>query len=207
MKQAALKQNEILEQIDADYRAEHGIEKSMMPGYEPTNGNINATLLIVLERPGPKSVAPFGSGVISQHNSDPTARNLKRQLNVAGLRPEDICLTNIVPHVLTAQGRTVDNQVRSKELPIGAERLIKVMHALPNLRYVLLAGNKAQQGFSSHVSRAPDGVKVVKMWHTSGQASGNGENRNSQHYPKYQENVATLTAIANAITPKSGDTT
>ncbi len=102
----------------------------------------SASVLIVMERPGPKAIA---SRVVSQHNDDETARRL---------RLEDICLTNVVPSVSTTEGKTVDNKVVAKERALGRAGLTEVIQAMPNVRWIFLAGGEAQKGFRG-LSNAP----------------------------------------------------
>ena len=98
----------------------------------------------------------------------------------------------------TDDAKVKDNQVTSDLYPQGAEHLNQIMNAMPNLRYVILGGNKAQTGFHSHIKMRL-GVRFYDMWHTSNQGSGNGKNPASKYYPRFHENVDLMKHICNML--------
>jgi len=68
--------NELLEKIRTS-----APDSAIVPGFDPLNGNESAKFLLLLEAPGPRAATPTG-GYVSFDNQDPTARNLKSQLEL-----------------------------------------------------------------------------------------------------------------------------
>ena len=69
-----------------------------VPNVDPNGGSIEARVLFLLESPGPKAV---GSNFISRDNPDPSARNMGRALEHAGLSRRDTVLWNVVLHCVS----------------------------------------------------------------------------------------------------------
>jgi hypothetical protein len=82
----------ILDAFVEDLRSKR-IDPRDVPGFDPTNENINAKVLLVLEASGPGAVT---SKRVSIENEDPTARNLKKLLVKAALKPGDLMIWNVV---------------------------------------------------------------------------------------------------------------
>ena len=57
--------------------------------FDPRDGGIRAQALFLFEKPGPKANA---SGFISRDNDDPTAENIFRFMNQAGIPRKKTCL-------------------------------------------------------------------------------------------------------------------
>lgn len=57
-----------------------------VPNFDPDDGGVNAEILFLFEKPGPKTdPTEGGSGFISQDNNDPTAKATKDFLLKAGV--------------------------------------------------------------------------------------------------------------------------
>src|SRR6516162_8039324 len=70
----------------------------VVPNVDPNDAGVNARVLVLLETPGPKSVA---SGFVSCDNPDPSAANLAQALDDASLARSDVLLWNVVPQCLS----------------------------------------------------------------------------------------------------------
>lgn len=191
-----------LNKIDDKYAREHEIDRILIPKFEPSNGNEGARLLFVLERPGPKSVGTTqagGSGVISQYNNDPSAKTMRALLELSGLQSDDICLTNIVPHVRSERAKVSNERVTRDEIFMGVSRLIEVIDAMPNLETVILVGTKAQKIESflqvELQTRRPE-VSVTTMFHTSAQAAGGGRNPQSSKHHMWRHNFELMSSFS-----------
>ena len=89
-------------------RTERKLAKQV-PYFDPRDGGISARVLFMLEAPGPKAV---WSGFISRDNPDPTARNFRHLLAVAGIAREETLLWNIVPWYIGNRARIRSAQRR-----------------------------------------------------------------------------------------------
>lgn len=149
------------------------------PGYrapllDPTDGGIEARVLLVLEAPGTMADAGRGSGFISVDNADQTARNCWRARRDSGL-VEGVLHWNIVPWYLGAATKKPSPLM----LADGAIRLRYLIDLLPKLETVVLCGEFAKEGYRSYVSRlfsgnAPD---VIETWHPSPSSLNFGNRR------------------------------
>lgn len=66
---------------------------------DPNDGGVLAKALFLLESPGPKAV---GTRFFSCDNPDPSARNMKRSLELAGLARSEVVLWNVVPYCVAS---------------------------------------------------------------------------------------------------------
>lgn len=122
-------------------RTEKGF-RDEVPAFDKRNGNEQAKFLFLLEAPGPKAIV---SGEISFENNDPTARNLKRQLEEAGIGREDIAIWNIVPWYIGNKDKTAIRSANSADVQEGIKYLEPLLKAMPNLRCIILVGGAAKQ--------------------------------------------------------------
>jgi uracil-DNA glycosylase len=85
-----------------------------VPNVDPNDGGVNARCLILLETPGPKSVA---SRFVSRDNPDPSARNLASALDAASLARSDVLLWNVVPRCALAPRRKIATRAPARSVP------------------------------------------------------------------------------------------
>lgn len=133
-----------------------------VPGFDPQNGNEHAKYLFLLEAPGPKAVQ---TGHISFDNPDPTARNFREQLAVAGITREEIAIWNIVPWYIGNAAGTAIRAATSADVRAGIEYLSPLVKAMPSLRCIFLVGGAARQAhlFLSRTTTA----RIVSCHHPS----------------------------------------
>ena len=75
-------------------------DRGEVPDVDPLDGGIAARLLLLLEKPGPKtSPARGGSGFVSADNDDPTAAAAWRFAREAGIERRDRIVWNVAPVV------------------------------------------------------------------------------------------------------------
>lgn len=155
-------------------RKDRGLSEEV-PGFDPDNGNEEATYLFLLEAPGPKAVA---SGMISFENPDPSARNLKAQLEAAGIPREDIALWNVVPWYLGKESQDQIRPARNSDVRSGIEYLLPILESMRNLRCIVLVGSVAR---SAHIllSRATT-ARILSCHHPSARAMNANPGRNEE---------------------------
>ena len=110
-----------------------------MPYFDPLDGGQDASVLILLEAPGPGS-APVR--FVSRDNPGRSQRNLNRFLGAAGLARADTVLWNTVPW-LSAGGQ--QRALRRSEIVAGITSLMQLLPLMPALRWIILAGRVAQK--------------------------------------------------------------
>jgi hypothetical protein len=139
----------------------------VIPHFDPAEAGVAARVLLLLEAPGLKTVPEWGgSGFISVDNNDPTAENIWRTRDEAGLHDRFLAW-NIVPWVL---GRASVKPAPA-ELAQGALALRSVLDLSPDLRVIVLAGQKAQSGWDTHLDLpVGDRYRVLRTVHPAGQS-------------------------------------
>ena len=134
----------------------HGV-----PDADPCDGGTDATILILLERPG-RAVSPHG--FVSRDNATPTARNLRTFTEAAGLPRRAMLVWNVVPWLDSGASR--DTAPRAAEIAAGAARLPPLLALLPRLRAVILAGRTAGSATALIAQARPD-LPLLHMPHPS----------------------------------------
>jgi len=171
---------DLVEQIRIDRNA-----TSEVPAFDPANGNERARLLLLMEAPGPRAV---GSGIVSFDNPDPSARNLKVQLERANIARDDIALWNIVPWYIGTGARI--RAAATSDIIESRQYLPPLLSAMPNLRCVFLIGGAARKAhiFLSRLTVA----RIVTCHHSSNRV----QIANSE---AAQENVAIFTFVRSTL--------
>src|SRR4051794_39603585 len=71
--------------LNAYVRRLAGHSRGFVPDFDPLDGGIEAKLLFLFEKPGPRTFPPAGSGFISRNNDDPSAVNCRAAMIQAGI--------------------------------------------------------------------------------------------------------------------------
>jgi len=111
-----------------------------VPNFDPDDGGVNAEILFLFEKPGPKTEpTEGGSGFISQDNNDPTAKATKDFLLKAGIDRKKIIIWNSI----SAWNGTI--RYTKKEMTHTKQELEELLSLLPALRWIVLVGRNAQK--------------------------------------------------------------
>ncbi len=130
-----------------------------VPDFDPNDGGVEASILFLLEKPGPKTdPSNGGSGFISQDNNDPTARATKRFLKEAEIDRKSIVIWNTISVWNGTRAITKEERRNSAE---GLQELLKITK---NIKSIVLVGRKAQK-----MERELDlsNYKIVRSFHPS----------------------------------------
>ncbi len=119
-------------------------DSSEYPYFDPADGGVGATILFLLEKPGPMTVQTGrglrrGSGFISRDNDDPTAEASFRFYQEAGVDRTQSVVWNVIP------GWNGVIKVTGPELRAGVEDLAKLLCLLPRLQTIVLVGRRASR--------------------------------------------------------------
>lgn len=116
-----------------------------VPWIDPDSGGIASRVLVLMEAPGPATVAAGDLGFSSEDNPDPTARVFQRLREESGLARADYLRWNVVPWALrNADGR--HRPPRVDDLAAAEPALRSLLAALPGLRVVVTFGAPALTG-------------------------------------------------------------
>jgi len=121
-------------------------EDTSIPWFDPTEGGIEAPILLLLEAPGRRATAELGSGFISADNNDGSAENMWNILREAGVdRSREIVVWNVVPwYIGTPKGIRA---AKREDIAEAHEALIELLALLPRLRVVVLVGDRAAEAW------------------------------------------------------------
>ncbi len=129
-----------------------------VPDFDPCDGGVDADILFLFEKPGPKTAPPSGSGFISRDNDDPTAEATKCFMEQAGIDRARSVIWNVIP------GWNQTISIKREELRDGFAKLDLLLPKLINLKTIVLVGRKAQ---SAAPVLAPYGFRIVCSYHPS----------------------------------------
>jgi hypothetical protein len=114
-----------------------------VPDFDPADGGTGASLLFLLEKPGPMTSADrtgrVGSGFISLDNDDPTAEAAFGFMKQAGIPRHKVVMWNVIP------GWNGTRKITSAELKAGVGEVSALIQRLPAVGGIVLVGNKARR--------------------------------------------------------------
>jgi len=112
-----------------------------VPDFDPLDGGVEAQVLFLLEKPGPRAVpadpSRDGYGFVSRDNDGATADAVRRFMAIAGLPRDETVIWNAIPWwngsiAVTAAERTA-----------GLLELPRLLRLLPRLHTAVLVGRNA----------------------------------------------------------------
>lgn len=162
---AALKEPHIAPLTDLVH-AFRARDSSEYPYVDPADGGVDASILFLLEKPGPMTVPTGkglrrGSGFISRDNDDPTAEASFRFYREAGVDRRQSVVWNVIP------GWNGTIRVTPAELRAGVEDLAALLALLPRLQTIVLVGRRAAR--AEPLIRGLGDYAVFHSAHPSGQ--------------------------------------
>jgi len=140
-------------------------DQAIVPWFDPEDGGVAASILWLLEAPGPKATRERGgSGIISCNNNDGTAENTWRTRDKASVGRDIVVHWNVIPHYLGSA--TKIRAWDSDDVAAVGPLLGELLSLLPDIRCVILGGGAAQAAWRDH---GPPGVRmhVIKCPHPS----------------------------------------
>jgi hypothetical protein len=128
---------------------ERGLKRGQVPYVDPDLGGVNARAVVMLDNPGTKAKAGTGSGLLSLDNDDPTARRLREAYERHHIAWVDLLAWNAVPFPTARRGSGAG------ERRDGARWIREVISLCPNLKFVLLLGGAARDGWKRAAVSSP----------------------------------------------------
>lgn len=152
--------------------------EAMVPWFDPADGGVEATILWLLEAPGPRSTLERGgSGIISCNNNDPTAKNTWTTREEAGIDRRQVVHWNAVPFYIGDAAKIRPSN--AADAVAAGPLLAELLALLPRLRAVVVGGLKAQRIWRQHGPTDPR-IKVILVGHPGPQHYNNNRDLHGQ---------------------------
>jgi len=138
-----------------------------VPDADPADGGVHARALLLLEAPGPQSVA---TGFVSRDSPNATARNLRALLSEASIPRESVLVWNVVPWYV-GDGKRI-RAVTPADIDAAFEPLGRVLDAMTSLERIVLVGRKAQRvepRLRERFRMRRETIDIARTWHPSPQ--------------------------------------
>lgn len=146
-----------------------------VPWFDPDGGGTGATVLLLMESPGPRTIAAGTAAITTEDNPDPTARHLRTARIEAELAATACLRWNVIPWALpTGHKPTID------DLEDARPALAQVSDLLHSLHVVITFGTAALNGWMRHLTltQNPRLVPTLAVPHPS---PANGHRRAETH--------------------------
>ncbi|WP_255696390.1 uracil-DNA glycosylase [Allobranchiibius sp. GilTou73] len=144
-----------LDAFAATWRLSPTGARRFVPGFDPDSGGDRSRVLVLMQSPGPSTIARGDAAISSEDNPGPTAVAFRRARMESGLDRFDYLRWNIVPWAL-------DHTPRIEDLEDARPALAQLMSALPDLRAVVTFGTPALMGIMRYFTLDPD-ARVVPV--------------------------------------------
>ncbi|GMA30486.1 uracil-DNA glycosylase family protein [Litorihabitans aurantiacus] len=160
---------EVLGALVERWRTGPGGVRRFVPGVDPRSGGTASRVLVLMQSPGPGTVAVGDDAICSEDNPGPTAAAFRAARAESGLRRSDYLRWNLIPWAITGAPR-------SQDVEEGRWALAELLAVLPALETVVTYGTVALDGVMRHLTLSPDArlVHVVAAPHPS---PANGRHR------------------------------
>lgn len=133
-----------------------------VPDFDPASGGVDARVLFLFEKPGPKTAADKGSGFLSVHNDDQTAAAAHSFALGANDLPLSWCLfANVIPWWDGTR------EISTEQRKLSGDAIVRLLMRLSVLRVVVLVGSTAQSAWEKAKLPIPAGVTVKESYHPS----------------------------------------
>lgn len=152
-----------------------------IPWFDPADGGVHATTLLLLEAPGPQA-APLKrrspSGFVSLDNDDQTAQNLHELVHAAGVDRSSLVIWNIVPWYLGDESGQRIRAATQEDTDEAARWLDELLALLTRVEVAVLLGRRAQVGWLNATASAVRPLPIFACPHPSPRAlAGHPERR------------------------------
>ncbi|MBT1631681.1 MULTISPECIES: uracil-DNA glycosylase family protein [Curtobacterium] len=147
--------------------------RRFVPGFDAHSGGVESQVLVLMESPGPATIAVGAGAICSEDNPGPTVAAFRRARAESGLPRTAYLRWNIVPWELARRPTRAD-------LVESIPALSTLLASLPQLAAIVTFGATALDGVMRYLTMtdAPTVLPVIAAPHPS---PANGRHRAEQH--------------------------
>jgi len=146
--------------------------RRFVPSFDPRSGGTSSRVLVLMQSPGPQTIAAAHAAVCSEDNPGPTAAAFRAARIESGLARNEYLRWNLIPW-------EVPGRVRPADIDEGRRALGALLEALPVLDAIVTYGTVALDGVMRHLTldEHPRLIPVIAAPHPS---PANGRHRAEQ---------------------------
>jgi hypothetical protein len=147
--------------------------RRFVPNFDPRSGGTSSRVLVLMQSPGPQTIAAARTAICSEDNPGPTAAAFRAARIESGLARGQYVRWNLIPWKLP-------DRVRPADVDEGRRTLGTLLEALPALTAIVTYGTIALDGVMRHLTldEHPRLIPVIAAPHPS---PANGRHRSEQH--------------------------
>ena len=116
-----------------------------VPGFDPRSGGTASRVLVLMQSPGPRTIAAGSAAVCSEDNLGPTAAAFRAARIESGLPRDHYLRWNLIPW-------EIPGRIRPADIEQGRLALGELLELLPALDAVVTYGTVALDGVMRHLS-------------------------------------------------------
>lgn len=146
--------------------------RRFVPNFDPLSGGTTSRVLVLMQSPGPQTIAAGENAVCSEDNPGPTARAFRAARITSGLARSDYLRWNLIPWA-------THSPVRASEIELGRRALGELLPLLPALETVVTYGAVALNGIMRHLT-LDDNARLVHVIAAPHPSPANGHHRSEQ---------------------------
>lgn len=137
------------------WRHPEGKPERFVPGFDPHSGGDRSKVLVLMESPGPATIAQGATAISSEDNPGPTAKAFRAARIESGLARDQYLRWNVVPWALPRSPTVSD-------LEEARPALGQLLDVLTDVRAIVTFGTPALTGVMRHFTLSDD-VRVVPV--------------------------------------------
>ncbi|QCR19186.1 uracil-DNA glycosylase family protein [Agrococcus sp. SGAir0287] len=163
---------EALDALAARWRTDSTGAPRFVPGFDPRSGGARSRVLVLMESPGPATIAAGAAAICSEDNTGPTAAALRDARHAVGLPRSWMLRWNLIPWQVHGRATVAEREA-------GRAALAELLDTLPYLRVIVTFGTIALDGVMRHFTLADDPT-VVPVLAAPHPSPANGRHRHEQ---------------------------
>jgi hypothetical protein len=144
-----------LNQLATSWRQPENAPDRFVPGFDPKSGGAASTVLVLMESPGPATIAQGAAAISSEDNPGPTARAFRTARIESGLARHQYLRWNVIPWAVPRSPTVTD-------LEDARPALEQLLGVLVDVRAIVTFGTPALTGVMRHFTLSAD-VRVVPV--------------------------------------------
>ncbi|MDP4332421.1 uracil-DNA glycosylase family protein [Curtobacterium sp. A7_M15] len=148
--------------------------RRFVPNFDPRSGGTSSRVLVLMQSPGPQTIAAAHTAICSEDNRGPTSAAFRAARVESGLARNEYLRWNLIPWAPSS------TPTRRQDIEDGRAALAVLLEHLPGLNVIVTYGTTALDGVMRHLTLAERAhlVPVIAAPHPS---PANGHHRAEQH--------------------------